>query len=207
MAPRAVPPAGLRRRRYAYPSLTRMSEFKIREAMSQDIAALADILSEGFATYNRWTAGGWEPPTRAAMLLGLMHKFGQDGSWCLLAFSDGEPAGQVSARPERDLAGQSRPGVARLAQLFVRERHWGSGLASELHELILQGMRERGFETACLWTAVGQARARAFYEREGWCATERLDPYNELRLELIEYELALTRARADRSARSSARSG
>lgn len=168
-----------------------MSEFKIREATRQDLATLADILSEGFATYNRWMASAWEPPTRAAMLLGLMHKFGHDGSWCLLAFADGEPAGQVTARPERDLAGEPSPAVARLTQLFVHERHWGSGLASELHALILAGMRERGYETACLWTAVGQARARAFYEREGWRPTGRLDPDNELRLELMEYELTL----------------
>ena len=168
-----------------------MSEFKIRAATRQDIATLADILSEGFATYNRWTANGWEPPTRAAMLLGLMHKFGHDGSWCLLAFSDGEPAGQATARPERDPDGEPRPAVARLTQLFVRERHWGGGLASELHELMLDEMRERGYEQACLWTAVGQARARAFYEREGWRATGRLDPDNDLSLELMEYQLAL----------------
>jgi GNAT superfamily N-acetyltransferase len=169
-----------------------MSDFTIRPATRQDMGTLANILSEGFESYRRWTPTGWEPPTRAAMLLGLMHKFGKDGSWCLLAFAaDGNPAGQATARAERDPDGEPRPGVARLTQLFVREPHWGSGLAGELHELILTGMRERGFERACLWAATGQARARAFYEREGWHATGALDAENDLGLELMEYEREL----------------
>jgi GNAT superfamily N-acetyltransferase len=169
-----------------------MSDYKIRPATRQDLASLADILVDGFETYRRWTPMDWQPPTRAAMLLGLMHKFGNDGSWSLLAFSPGgDAAGQVTARPERDPDGELRPGVTRLTQLFVREPHWGTGLAAELHTLILAGMREREFEQACLWAAVGQSRARAFYEREGWTATGRLDPDNELGLELMEYELEL----------------
>ncbi|MGH2841142.1 MAG: GNAT family N-acetyltransferase [Solirubrobacteraceae bacterium] len=164
-----------------------MSDFKIRPATRQDLTTLADILTEGFSTYRRWSPIGWEPPTRAAMLLGLMHKFGQDGSWGLMAFRDGDAAGQSTARPERTADGEPRSDLARLTQLFVLEKYWGSGLAGELHELTLEGMRERGFEQACLWAAVGQARARAFYEREGWTATGRLDSENELGLELMEY--------------------
>ncbi|MCA1656388.1 MAG: GNAT family N-acetyltransferase, partial [Actinobacteria bacterium] len=126
-----------------------------------------------------------------AMLLGLMHKFALDGSWGLLAFSGGDAAGQVTARPELDVDGELVPGAARLTQLFVLERHWGSGLAKELHDLIVDGMRERGFTKGCLWAAAGQARARAFYEREGWRTSGRLDADNELGLELVEYELEL----------------
>lgn len=168
-----------------------MSEFTIRPATRQDLTTITDVLVEGFSTYRRWSPIGWEPPTRAAMLLGLMHKFGKDGSWSLLAFKDGDPAGQASARPERDPDGEVVEGMARLTQLFILEKHWGSGLAVELHELVLEGMREREYDRACLWAAVGQERARAFYEREGWAATGRLDPESELGLELMEYELAL----------------
>lgn len=168
-----------------------VSEFTVRPATRQDLATLADLLAEGLATYRRWAPSGWQAPPRASMLLGLMHSFGQDGSWGLVAFSEGEPAGQVTARPERDPDGELRPGVARMTQLFVREQYWGSGLASELHELVLEEMRTRGFERACLWAAVGQARARAFYEREGWRPTGAIDPDNDLRLELMEYELEL----------------
>ncbi len=169
-----------------------MSAFHIRPATRQDLAKIADILTEGFSTYRRWSPIGWEPPSRPAMLLGLMHKFGQDGSWGVVAFSPaGDAAGQVTARPEREADGTNRTDLARLTQLFVLEQHWGSGLAVELHELILEGMRERGFRSACLWAASGQARARRFYEREGWTQTGKVDPDNELGLELIEYELAL----------------
>ena len=168
-----------------------MSEFTIRPATRQDLTTITDVLVEGFSTYRRWSPIGWEPPTRAAMLLGLMHKFGKDGSWSLLAFKDGDPAGQASARPERDPDGEVVAGMARLTQLFILEKHWGSGLAVELHELVLEGMREREYDRACLWAAVGQERARAFYEREGWVATGQLDPESELGLELMEYERGL----------------
>jgi hypothetical protein len=33
----------------------------------------------------------------------------------------------------------------------------------------------------------GQARARAFYERNGWRPSGEVDPDNDLRLELVEY--------------------
>jgi GNAT superfamily N-acetyltransferase len=164
-----------------------MSDFTIRPATRQDLTTLSDILVEGFSTYRRWSPIGWEPPTRAAMLLGLMHKFGKDGSWSLLASTGGDAAGQASARPERDPDGEVVPGVVRLTQLFVLERYWGTGLAVDLHTLILEGMREREYEKACLWAAIGQQRARAFYEREGWTATGELDPENDLGLELMEY--------------------
>ncbi len=48
-------------------------------------------------------------------------------------------------------------------------------------------MRERDFAAACLWTPVGQARARAFYERHGWRPSGATDPDNDLRLNLLEY--------------------
>ena len=158
-----------------------MSAFKIRPATRQDMATLADILTEGFSTYRRWSPIGWEPPSRAAMLLGLMHKFGQDGSWGLVAFSEaGNAAGQVTARPEREADGTNRTDVARLTQLFVLEKHWGTGLATELHVLILEGMRERGFASACLWAATGQARARRFYERHGFTSIQPGEDYRML---------------------------
>jgi GNAT superfamily N-acetyltransferase len=204
-----------------------MSDFTLREATRQDLSTMADTLTQGFETYRRWAPSAWRPPDRAAMLLGLLHRFQQDGSWGVMALDGDAPAGHVTVRPEQDdglrdrgtrrldvtgthgaaggeapaagepvagthgVAGTQLITVARLMHLFVREPYWGSGLAGRLHGLAVEGMRARSFGSACLWTPVGQKRARAFYERRGWRATGALDPDNELALELLEYVLEL----------------
>ena len=170
--------------------ITRVSapSFTVRAGTRHDLGMMADNLEEGFGTYRTWAAAGWEPPSRVEMLLGMMQRFTKDGSWCVVAFTDeGAAAGHATARPERDEHDELRPGVARLTHLFVRRQFWGSGVAHELHEHLLAGMSDRGFASACLWTPVGQARARAFYERCGWRLSGAVDPENDLRLQLLEY--------------------
>lgn len=165
-----------------------MGTVTIRSGSLHDVGMLADDLEEGFATYRTWAPAGWEPPTRVEMLLGMTQRFVRDGCWCVVALSDdGAHAGHATARAERDDAGGPRPGVARLTHLFVRRRFWGSGVADLLHDRVLGAMRQRGFGAACLWTPVGQARARAFYERRGWRPSGAVDPDNDLGLSLLEY--------------------
>jgi GNAT superfamily N-acetyltransferase len=167
--------------------------FRVRDGSRHDLGMMADNLEEGFRTYRSWAEAGWKPPSRVEMLLGMMQRFTKDGSFCVVAFTDdGEAAGHATARPELDEHEQPRPGMARLTHLFVRRRFWGSGAADLLHEHILAAMSTRGFESACLWTPVGQARARAFYERHGWQPTGALDPDNDLHLELLEYVREVT---------------
>jgi GNAT superfamily N-acetyltransferase len=59
--------------------------------------------------------------------------------------------------------------TAELRNLYVVPEAWGSGVASALHETALEWMKQRA-EEAFLWVAVENARARRFYEREGWDA-------------------------------------
>jgi ribosomal protein S18 acetylase RimI-like enzyme len=65
------------------------------------------------------------------------------------------------------------------------------GVASDLHRAALEAAGERGFTELRLFVAAGQARARRFYEREGWLsASEPLyDPVP--RLTMIEYRYRL----------------
>ena len=59
--------------------------------------------------------------------------------------------------------------AAELRDLYVVPEAWGSGVARALHETALDWMRPRAGE-AILWVGEGNARARRFYEREGWTA-------------------------------------
>jgi GNAT superfamily N-acetyltransferase len=165
-----------------------MPPFTSRAGTRHDLGMMADNLEQGFGSYRTWAAPGWEPPTRVEMLLGMMQRFVKDGSWSVVAFAaDGRPAGHGAARPELDEHDSPRTDVARLTHLFVRRDFWGSGVADLLHDEILAGMTERGFVSACLWTPTGQARARAFYERNAWRLSGAVDPENDLQLELLEY--------------------
>lgn len=57
-----------------------------------------------------------------------------------------------------------------LKDLYVVPSAWGTGVAGALLEAALAAMRERGLSDAILWVAEQNARARRFYEREGWHA-------------------------------------
>lgn len=165
--------------------------FTIRPAKTADLGMVADNLVEGLSTYRGWTPMAWNPPARTEMLLGLLQRFPRDGSWGHVAFRATAPAGHILFRPDRDESDRPRPGVALLTQLFVREQHWGSGLAQRLHALGVDGMVERGFESGRLLVANGHVRAQAFYARQGWQPTGSLETSGELGLELAEYVLEL----------------
>lgn len=55
-----------------------------------------------------------------------------------------------------------------LRSLYVVPDAWGAGFAQQLMVTALDGMRERGAAEATLWVLDANARARRFYEREGW---------------------------------------
>jgi GNAT superfamily N-acetyltransferase len=55
-----------------------------------------------------------------------------------------------------------------LRSLYVVPDAWGTGVAKPLMDVALDAMRERGATDATLWVVEANARARRFYEREGW---------------------------------------
>ncbi len=165
--------------------------FTIRPATTADLGTIADNLVEGLSTYRGWTPMAWNPPARTEMLVGLLQRFRKDGSWAHVAFAGTDPAGHIMIRPDRDEDERPSSDVALLTQLFVREQHWGSGLAQQLHELGVAGMAERGFTSGRLLVASGHERAQAFYRRQGWQSTGGLETSGELGLELAEYLLPL----------------
>jgi RimJ/RimL family protein N-acetyltransferase len=55
-----------------------------------------------------------------------------------------------------------------LRALYVVPEAWGTGAAQELMSTALAAMRAGGQRQAILWVVEENARARRFYEREGW---------------------------------------
>jgi GNAT superfamily N-acetyltransferase len=113
--------------------------------------------------------------------------------WSRLALDDGRVVGHVlfePARTHRDWDGLV-PGVAHVAHVFVDEEWWGTGLAARLLEAAVVEARSQGYHAARLWTPAGQARARAFYAREGWheSGATRFEP--ALGLDIVEVTITL----------------
>jgi GNAT superfamily N-acetyltransferase len=164
----------------------------LRRAEAGDVDALADTVGEGFEDYRAFAPDGWKPPERQQFRDELVGLFPRSDFWCLLADANGRPAGHVAFMPaEASRWAISEPGVAHLFQLFVRAPFQGSGLATELMDRAIKEMFARDFSIARLFTPAGQARARRFYEREGWYAAG--EPFHpaELGLDLIEYRRRL----------------
>lgn len=169
-------------------------DLELRRAGVDDAAALARTTQLGFESYRAWAHPGWRPPDHRLELRGIRERLRRDDAWCMIAIDpEGEPAGHVAllAASEREPPHAPIPGRAHLWMLFVRPPWWGTGLAVRLHALVLAEAVHRGFESMQLYTPAEHARARAFYEREGWTADSRTFAEPMLDLELVIYRRRL----------------
>jgi GNAT superfamily N-acetyltransferase len=122
-------------------------------------------------TWRAFAPAGWVVPTMAARTAGARAGLALPGSWALLAFVDGEPAGHcVMLATDIDA-----PRSTILWHLFVRPRWFGTGLAAHLHDAFVARAQTFDFPYAWLATPAGNARARRFYERRGWAADTLLE--------------------------------
>ena len=166
----------------------------IRIAVPDDASALAGTTRLGFESYHVWAPEGWQPPPHNLELRSIRERLRQATTWCAMAVEDsGEPAGHVGIThaAERERPHVRIPGRAHLWMLFVRPPWWGSGLAVRLHRLGLEEAARRDYDAIRLYTPFGAARARAFYEREGWELASRAFAEPLLGLDLVEYRRGL----------------
>jgi ribosomal protein S18 acetylase RimI-like enzyme len=129
-----------------------------RAAAAADIPALAALLL--------WATPGRTLEHELAYVRGY---FERPETVVTLAEQDGELAGVVSFEPSLirgEPVADARTGYVRL--LAVDPDLWGTGLASELMAQARSEMAGDGFDRAYLWCGASNARARRFYEREGW---------------------------------------
>jgi GNAT superfamily N-acetyltransferase len=158
---------------------------RFRPVSVEDAGILAANVIAGMETYRSFAGEGWEPVAAEDEQAGIRARL-QSGAWGRLAVDEGRVAGHVLVVPADGV-----PGCAHLAGLFVGEPWWGTGLAARLLALAVAEMRAQGYALARLYTPELQARARRFYEREGWELQSGVVRHPELGLDLVEYRRAL----------------
>jgi GNAT superfamily N-acetyltransferase len=160
----------------------------LRRATIRDAEPLARGVIEGVEDYPSFAPPGWTAPTFEAELKHLRAALADPNVCCLVAESRGALVGQITVPPAAHAPHPvENPSLAHISNLFVRRDHWGVGLAAELHRAALEAAGARGFTELRLFVAAGQARARRFYEREGW--RQASDPFDDPApgLTMIEY--------------------
>jgi ribosomal protein S18 acetylase RimI-like enzyme len=170
-----------------------VTAFAIRPATLADVPVLTETVRQGFESYRAFMPAGWSPPPERFERSRIEERLPLEHAWCMLAYDREEPAGHVAilAAREQGTDGTLIPGLAHLWMLFVRQPWWGSGLAQRLLALAVSEAADRGFESMRLVTPADQARARAFYEREGFVSDGIVTCEPMLGLGLVEYRRAL----------------
>jgi GNAT superfamily N-acetyltransferase len=156
----------------------------LRPATSGDTAAMAETVAVGLDGYRAFAAYGWEPPDgRTPPELARMRaRLQETTTWAMIAEQGALVAGHAmfSSQP-------GAQGSAHLWQLFVRPPWWGSGVAGDLLRQAVAAAHDQGYRRMRLITPRDQARARAFYEREGFSHTGWEALEQPLGLVLVEY--------------------
>jgi GNAT superfamily N-acetyltransferase len=162
----------------------------LRRATLEDVPLLAADIADGFATYLEWAPPHWAPPPLdGASLDRLAKRLERDDVWCLLALDEDAAVGHIGLSPVTNEEPHPAPaGIINVWQLFVRRRWHGSGVATHLMDAAVTEARRRGYTRLRLWTPREAARARGFYEREGWTLTGRTHDDSPSRLSTVEYE-------------------
>jgi GNAT superfamily N-acetyltransferase len=157
-----------------------------------DAAELTATVASGFDSYRAFAPPGWKPPEQVASVAATHARLATPGTWGLAARTQsGDPIGHVAfVASQTSVWPDKADDLAHLWQLFVREPFWGSGVAPTLLRRATDEAARQGYASMRLYTPAGQARARRFYEREGW--TLRGDPIeSELGIPVVEYRCAL----------------
>jgi GNAT superfamily N-acetyltransferase len=159
----------------------RLPPVAVRRAGPDDAAAIAGLIREGFEGYRAFAPDGWEPPVLEAEIARTADRLRGRGAWARLAQAGGATLGVVAFLPHH-----VEDDLAHFWLLFVTESAWGTGLAARLHDAALEAARGAGYRRMRLYTPEGQARARAFYRRQGWRERGGAFAEPELGLRLLE---------------------
>jgi GNAT superfamily N-acetyltransferase len=144
------------------------AQYVIRAATVEDATGIAEAHVASWQTAYR----GLLPP---ALLDGLSverrtaqwQRDVESGNFGVHVATD--PAGHVGGfiATGRSRDGDATDTVGELIAIYLRPQLWSLGIGGRLHAAGIAGLATR-FERATLWVLDGNARCRAFYERQGW---------------------------------------
>jgi GNAT superfamily N-acetyltransferase len=158
---------------------------RLRPAVPDDAPALLANVVAGFEGYRAFAPPGWIPPQEdtPARLAELREMLVNPGAFARVAEVDGVFAGHVLVEPGARASPDGVMPDLHVRHLFVPEPFWGTGVARELHGAAVDWMHG----LVRLFTPTGQARARRFYEREGWTLHGQPWFVMAMQLSLVEY--------------------
>ena len=109
--------------------------------------------------------------------------------------SDGHVCGWTSVGPLRPdgCADLDAATTGELWALNLEPEAWGRGIATALMAAAVAQLQAAGHDEAILWVLVTNARARRFYEREGWAAdgATKVDVHDGIELREVRYRRRL----------------
>ncbi|MGW0228142.1 N-acetyltransferase family protein [Actinopolymorpha singaporensis] len=129
--------------------------FHLRRAQAEDAPAIAEI----------WNAG-WHDGHDGRVPEALVSARDPESFRTRAAQRVGDATVAVTSR---EVAGFVMVAADEVEQMYVAGHHRGSGVAGLLLDEAERQIRDAGHTQAWLAVVPGNARARRFYERHGWC--------------------------------------
>lgn len=169
----------------------RMPVFHVRAALHADVPAIT-------ACYLRSWRAAYESDLAAERLEAEAEKrrsfdwergIDTDDVAVFVATAHDDIVGVVQA----DLSPPSPRDLPEITMLYVDPARWGSGVATALLGAATGWLGERGASVARLRVVEAHARARRFYEREGWTIDEEMPPAANEFFKLIYYRRPINR--------------
>lgn len=167
-------------------------EVTIRRAQRSEAELLASLqLRVALAAYGHIFPPDAPPPTVEDLTALWSTWLTADRTAVFVAHAGEQLAGVVLGGPDPEL-----PGAGHLARLYVDPDRWGQGIGSRLYAVAMEHLRAERFEHATLWVLEGNTKARSWYERLGWIASEDRKPtYQPAGIFDVRYVLTLSRSR------------
>lgn len=137
-----------------------MRPARVKAITPADVPAMRRNVAAGVRSYAAWAPAGWSAEPVVWEEAGIRAHLAAPG---FLGWITEDHAAHVAAYPAAD-----EPGAFHLMHLFVAPEQQGTGIATALHDRLVDGVRAAGGTVLRLRTPYGNARGVAFYEREGW---------------------------------------
>lgn len=170
----------------------------IRELHATDAPLLAHMAERMFRdTYGATHGAMLDPYCAKAFAPGVQEReLAEPGAGALIAEAHGEPAGYAQYRRRPSPVGVDDADAVEIARFYIDRAHHGRGVAQQLMDATLARAADDGARTVWLQAAEYNARALAFYARQGFRLVGRI-PFDFAGVRENDHLLAIDPRRAE----------